>query len=102
VSVAGTIVQPAGSTLPVSLDLDPGDDDLDPAAGPPIRVQAVADVPGLLREPTSWTASALPVSIDLALGEGSGRVTVELLAATCGSDACRLRRTQRAYDVLLT
>ena len=40
--------------------------------------------------------------VDLALGEGSGRVTVELLAATCGSDACRLRRTQRAYDVLLT
>jgi hypothetical protein len=29
-------------------------------------------------------------------------VTVELLAATCGADACRLRRTQRAYDVLLT
>jgi hypothetical protein len=105
VSVAGTIVQPAGSTLPVSLDLDPGDDDLDPAGGPPIRVQAVADVPGLLREPTSWTASALPVSIDLALGEGSGRVTVELLAATCGGGwdrVCRLRRTQRAYDVLLT
>ena len=22
--------------------------------------------------------------------------------ATCGPDACRLRRTQRAYDVLLT
>jgi thiol-disulfide isomerase/thioredoxin/DNA-binding beta-propeller fold protein YncE len=104
-AVAGTIVQPAGSTLPVSLDLDAGDDDLDPASGPPIRVRAVADVPGLLREPTSWTASTLPVSIDLALGEGSGRVTVELLAATCGGGwdrVCRLRRTQRAYDVLLT
>jgi hypothetical protein len=101
-SVAGTIVQPAGSAVGLSLDLDAGDDDLDPASGPPVRVRAVADVPGLLREPTSWTAAELPVSVDLALGEGSGRVTVELLAATCGSDACRLRRTQRAYDVLLT
>jgi sugar lactone lactonase YvrE len=101
-SVAGTIVQPAGANVEVTLDLDAADDELDPAAGPPIRVRAVADVPGLLREPTTWTASELPVSVELALGEGSGRVTVELLAATCGPDACRLRRTQRAYDVLLT
>ena len=102
VSVAGTIVQPAGSTVVVTLDLDPGDDELDPAGGPPIRVRAVADAPGLLREPSTWTASTLPVEVDLSLGEGSGRVTVELLAATCGPDACRLRRTQRAYDVLLS
>ncbi|WCB92027.1 Thiol-disulfide oxidoreductase ResA [Baekduia alba] len=101
-SVAGTIVQPAGSAVAVSLALDPGDDDLDPAGGPPIRVRAHADVPGLLREPTTWTAGALPVEVELALGEGSGRITVEVLAATCGPDACRLRRTQRAYDVLLT
>jgi sugar lactone lactonase YvrE len=101
-SVAGTIVQPAGSTVAISLDLDAGDDDLDPGAGPPVRVRAVADVPGLLREPSTWTAAALPVEVELALGEGSGRVTVELLAATCGPDACRLRRTQRAYDVLLS
>jgi sugar lactone lactonase YvrE len=101
-SVAGTIVQPAGASVAVTLDLDAADDELDPAGGPPVRVRAVADVPGLLREPTTWTAAQLPVSVDLALGEGSGRVTVELLAATCGPDACRLRRTQRAYDVLLT
>ena len=94
-AVAGTLVQPAGATVPLQLDLDP-------AGGPPVRVRAFADAAGLLREPTEWRASALPVSIDLALGEGSGRVTVELLAATCGPDACRLRRTQRAYDVLLT
>jgi hypothetical protein len=69
-----------------------------------VRVRATASEAGLLREPTTWTASSLPVSIDLALGAeaGSGRVTLELLAATCGPDACRLRRTQRAYDVLLT
>jgi hypothetical protein len=101
-AVAGTVVQEAGSTLVVTLDLDTADDDLDPAGGPPIRVRAVADDPALLREPTTWTADALPAEVELALGEGSGRVTVELLAATCGPDACRLRRTQRAYDVLLT
>jgi thiol-disulfide isomerase/thioredoxin len=101
-AVAGTVVAEAGATLRVALDLDTGDDALDVAGGPPVRVRAVADGPGLLREPTTWTRDALPAEVELALGEGSGRVTVELLAATCGPDACRLRRTQRAYDVLLT
>jgi thiol-disulfide isomerase/thioredoxin len=101
-AVAGTVVQEAGSTLCVTLDLDTAGDDLDPAGGAPIRVRAVADDPALLREPTTWTAATLPATVELALGTGSGRVTVELVAATCGPDACRLRRTQRAYDVLLT
>jgi sugar lactone lactonase YvrE len=101
-AVAGTVVQEAGSTLRVALDVATGDDELDPAGGPPVRVRAVADDPALLREPTAWTLDALPAEVELALGSGSGRVTVELLAATCGPDACRLRRTQRAYDVLLT
>lgn len=103
-AIAGTLVEPAGTTVTLRLDLDPGDDDLDPAGGPPVRVRATASEDGLLAEPTSWTATALPVSIDLALGTaaGSGRITLEVLAATCGPDACRLRRTQRAYDVLLT
>jgi thiol-disulfide isomerase/thioredoxin len=101
-AVAGTIVQEAGSTIAVTLDLDPGDDALDPAGGPPVRVRAVADDPDLLREPTTWSLDALPAEIELHLGTGSGRITVELLVATCGPDACRLRRTQRAYDVLLT
>lgn len=104
-AIAGTLVEPAGTTVTLQLDLDPGDDALDPAGGPPVRVRATASADGLLREPTSWTASTLPVSVDLRLGAeagGSGRITLELLAATCGPDACRLRRTQRAYDVLLT
>jgi sugar lactone lactonase YvrE len=102
-AVADTIVQPAGSTVRLALDLDAGDDALDTAGGPPVRIRAVASDPGLLREPTTWTAAALPATIDLALGDGgSGRVTVELLVATCGPDACRLRRTQRAYEVLLS
>ena len=101
-AVAGTLVQPAGTTASVTLDLATSGDALDPAGGPPVRVRAVADDPALLREPTTWTRDALPATVDLCLGEGSGRVTIELLVATCGPDACRLRRTQRAYDVLLT
>ena len=101
-AVAGTIVQPSGATLAVQLDLDPGDDALDPAGGPPIRVRAAAEGDGLLREPTTWTATALPVYRRPGARRGLRPVTLELLAATCGPDACRLRRTQRAYDVLLT
>jgi hypothetical protein len=101
-AVAGTVVQAAGSTLRVALELGVGDDALDTAGGAPVRVTATASDPALLREPTSWRLDALPAEVELALGEGSGRVTVELSAATCSPDACRLRRTQRAYDVLLT
>lgn len=101
-AVAGTFVGPAGSTLEVTLDVDLAGDALDPAGGAPVRVAATADDPALLRPPTSWALDALPATVELALGEGSGRVTVELRAATCEPDACRLRRSQRAYDVLLT
>jgi hypothetical protein len=101
-AVAGTIVAPEGGSFPVTLDLDLAGDDLDPAGGPPVRVAAVADEPALLREPTSWALEALPATVELALGHGSGRIAVELRAASCGPDACRLRRTQRAFDVLLS
>jgi len=101
-AVAGTFVGPAGSTLEVTLDVEIDGEALDRAGGAPVWVAATADESALLREPASWTLDALPATVELALGEGSGRVTVELRAATCGPDACRLRRTQRAYDVLLT
>lgn len=102
-AVAGTIVAEAGATVPLTLDLSIGDGEaLDPAGGAPVRVVAVADDPALLREPTRWALDALPATVALALGRGSGRVTVELRAATCGPDACRLRATQRAFDVLLS
>jgi DNA-binding beta-propeller fold protein YncE len=99
---AETVLGAAGSTLAVALDLPLGGEELDVAAGAPVRVSATATDPGLLREPTSWSLDALPAEVELALGSGSGRVTVEVRAATCGADACRLRRAQRAYDVILT
>ena len=87
------------------LDLETGGDALDPAGGPPVRLRAEADPPELLRGVAEWTARELPVAVTLALGGApgtSGRITVELRAATCSADACRLRRTQRAYDLVLT
>jgi len=74
-------------------------------AGAPVRVRAEADPPKLLRGGRAWTANALPVTLSLALARSpgaSGRVSVELLAATCDLVACRLRRTQRPYDLILT
>lgn len=101
-AVAETVVAEAGSTLAVALDLDLGGDDLDGAGGAPVHVFATASEPDLLRGPTTWRAAGLPVHVDLELGEGSGRITVEVRAATCSGSTCRLRRTQRAYDVILT
>jgi len=103
--VADTLVLEAGGRLEVVLDLALDGDELDAATGVPVRVRAEADPPELLLGEQEWTAGALPATVSLALAHepgASGRVTVELLAATCGPAACRLRRTQRAYDLILT
>lgn len=100
-SVAQTLVAEAGSTLDVELDVDLDGDELDPMGGSPVRVTATASDPALLAGPTSWALDALPARVVVPLGTGSGRVTVELRVATCDGDLCRLRRTQRAYDVVL-
>lgn len=103
--VAETLVLAAGGTLALELDVALDGDVLDPAGGAPVRVRAQASEPGLVEGELVWTASALPARVVVALGAeagSAGRLTVELLAATCGPDACRLRRTQRAYDLVLT
>ncbi len=103
--VAETLVLRAGGRLEVALDLPLEGDALDPAGGAPVRVRLEADPPELLRGPAAWSATRLPFTASVALGGApgsSGRITVELRAATCGPDACRLRRTQRAYDLVLT
>jgi sugar lactone lactonase YvrE len=101
-AVAQTVVADAGSTLSVELDLDLGGDELEATGGAPVQVLATASDPALLPAQTAWRAAALPVRVDIELGEGSGRITVELRAATCSGNVCRLRRTQRAYDVITT
>lgn len=103
--VAETLVLPAGGTLELELDVALDGDELDLAGGAPIRVRAEASEPGLVEGELAWTAAGLPARVVVALGDqpgSAGRLTVELLAATCGADACRLRRTQRAYDLVLT
>ena len=60
--------------LRVALDLDPGDDDLDPAGGPPVRVARSPTSRACCASRRRWTAAALPGAVDLALGTGSGRV----------------------------
>jgi hypothetical protein len=99
-AVAATVVAEARSTLRVALDLDLEGDLLD---GPdPVRVIASATDPALLPGETAFAFDALPAELDLELGSGAGRITVELRAATCDDRACRLRRTQRAYDIVVT
>ena len=100
--MAGTVVAEAGAVLEVELDVDLEGDDLDAAGGPPVRVTATATDPGLLGGEDAWVLDALPARVAVPLGAGSGRITLELRAATCSGDVCRLRRTQRAYDVILT
>jgi thiol-disulfide isomerase/thioredoxin len=102
-AVAGTVVQEEGSTLSVELDLALDGDELDSAGdAEPVQVTATATDPALLAGDTRWRLGGLPARVDIELGSGSGRVTVELRVATCRGRTCRLRRTQRAYDVILT
>jgi DNA-binding beta-propeller fold protein YncE len=101
-AVAQTVITDAHGTLAVELDLPLDDDELDAAGGAPVRVTARATGASLLAGPASWELDALPARIEVPLGTGSGRITVELRVATCDGDLCRLRRTQRAYDVILT
>jgi hypothetical protein len=101
-AVAQTVITDAHGTLAVELDLPLDDDVLDAAGGAPVRVTARATGASLLAGPASWELDALPARIEVPLGTGSGRITVELRVATCDGDLCRLRRTQRAYDVILT
>lgn len=101
-AVAETIIAHEHTTLPIVMDLDLAEDQLDVAAGVPVVLTAVATDPALLRGETRWHLDALPARVELELGSGSGRITLELRVATCTAEACRLRRTQRAYDVILT
>lgn len=100
--VAETAILPAGGELVATLDVALDGDALDGAGGPPVLVTARATDPGLLAGERAWRLDTLPARVEVPLGEGSGRITLELRVATCGPDACRLRRAERAYDVILT
>ncbi|WP_354700310.1 Thiol-disulfide oxidoreductase ResA [Paraconexibacter sp. AEG42_29] len=101
-AVAATVIARAGGVLDVELDLPLDGDELDGLGGAPVRVTASALDPALLGDETAWSLDALPARVAVPLGHGSGRITVELRVATCDGALCRLRRTQRAFDVILT
>ncbi len=104
--VAETVVAAPGGVLEVELDVELDGDALDPMGGLPVRVTARATEPGLLDAPggeLAWELEDLPARLAVPLGPApaSGRITAELRVASCGPDACRLRRADRAYDVVL-
>lgn len=101
-AVTQTVIAESGGTLAVELDVPLDGDELDAAGGAPVRVTARASEGALLAGRSSWSLDALPARVEVPLGTGSGRITVELRVATCAGDLCRLRRTERAYDVILT
>jgi hypothetical protein len=78
----------------LSLTLDLAGDDLDPSTGPPVRVSVSADPPALLAAgPRVWALDALPAEVELRTGAaavGAGVLNIELRAASCLGDVCRL------------
>lgn len=100
--VAETAILEAHGVLVAELDVALDGDVLDGAGGPPVLVTARATEATMLPGECAWRLDTLPARVEVPLGEGSGRITLELRVATCGPDACRLRRTERAYDVILT
>jgi hypothetical protein len=92
----------AGEKVHLSLALDTGGEDLDPAQGPPVRVNVSADPPTLLGPgPRSWALSDLPAQVDVVLGApGQGTLSIDITAATCTGDLCTVHR--RGEDRALT
>jgi thiol-disulfide isomerase/thioredoxin len=84
----------AGAAVRLSLTLDLAGDDLDPSTGPPVRVSISADPPALLAAgPRVWALDALPAEVEIRTGAadvGAGVLTIELRAASCLGDVCRL------------
>lgn len=82
----------AGASLRLTLPLDLAGDDLDPANGPPVRVSISADPPQLLAAgPRVWALDTLPAEVTLATGAaGEGALSIEVRAASCLGDTCRL------------
>jgi DNA-binding beta-propeller fold protein YncE/thiol-disulfide isomerase/thioredoxin len=93
---------PERGRVTVVADLDLMGDDLDARDGPPVRVSVTADPPGLLGPgPRVWAEESLPVRIELRTGAGEGEITVDVQAASCLGDECRLHRRRAALPVRL-
>jgi thiol-disulfide isomerase/thioredoxin len=89
----------AAMHLTATVDLDGSD--LDLAQGPPVHVNVSADPPTLLGAgPRSWALDALPVSLEIRLGQpGSGVLVVDVIASTCKGDVCTIARATREHPI---
>ena len=93
----------AGATVRLSLALDLAGDELDPSNGPPVRVSVSADPPSLLAAgPRVWALDALPAEVELRTGAiGEGTLHVDLRAASCLGDVCRLHTRTLDISIVL-
>ena len=62
-----------------------------------------ADPPALLGAgPRSWALDALPVSLEVRLGQpGSGVLIVDVIASTCKGDVCTIARATREHSLVV-
>ncbi|MGA7988204.1 MAG: thioredoxin-like domain-containing protein [Candidatus Dormiibacterota bacterium] len=92
-----------GAVLQLQATVDLGDSDLDLAQGPPVHVNVSADPPTLLGPgPRSWALDALPVSVEVRLGQpGSGVLVVDVIASTCKGDVCTIARATRERSLVV-
>ncbi len=90
-----------GEALTLEADVDLAGSDLDVAQGPPVRVSVSADPQTLLGPgPRSWALDTLPVAVEVRLGrEGSGVLTVDVIASTCEGDVCTIVRSTREHPL---
>jgi thiol-disulfide isomerase/thioredoxin/sugar lactone lactonase YvrE len=94
---------PEAATVDFTLDLDLEGDELDPRDGPPIRVSVSAEPPSLLGAgPRVWAEASLPVSVQVRTARGEGALYVDVQAASCLGEECRLHRRRITLPVRLT
>jgi hypothetical protein len=75
---------------------------LDPRDGPPVRVTVGADPPALLGPGArSWALDGLPAAITVHTGHGEGILTLDVAAASCLGQECRLHRRRVALPIRL-
>jgi len=93
---------PEAATVALSVSLDLQGDDLDARDGPPVRLSLSAEPPSLLGPgPRAWAEESLPVRVEVRTGRGEGEVFVDVQAASCLGQECRLHRRRITLSVRL-
>jgi thiol-disulfide isomerase/thioredoxin len=94
----------AGSRLRLEASVDLDGMDLDVQQGPPVHVSVSADPQTLLGAGArAWALDSLPVSLELTLGtQGSGVLTVDVIASTCQRDVCTIKRSTSEHGLTVS